>query len=609
MPRRNTRVKHSGWCGKILVRRPLRLHFYVPVLLSAMCLSISGPIESQEFTDKAETNESTTAIDAVADSTDASTATTSAVNSTTNQPATAATLSRLQFIQDVISAKLAERRELGDRIKSANEQDQPDLRREADTLSIEIRELRGTLEAIATGGADTSLFVSTPEAEESDWRQDIALIAQPVLDSLKELTEKPRRLKELNDRITLKQTEVGVARSALDQLNFATTLEPEGALGSSLQALITTWQKRHDNASSSIEIARIQIAGLQGDTSLPETIYDAVISFIRGRGLTLLIAAAAAVLVWAAVRFLLRGYRRTLADGNQQRSRTRYRLAAYSVHALTFLLIIIAIFVVFYERGDVLLLGILILLIVGLALSIRQLLPRYIQEARLLLNIGPMRESERIIFRELPWRVESINMYTVLRNPELHGVLRVPLADLQGISSRPVGKDSWFPTSLGDVVLYDDDLIEVKDQNPDTVDVRRRGGQVMSIPTTDFYAMAMTNLSRGAIFGVMHSFGIDYQHQAISTSEIPGKLREAIRESLERSDLRDFVKDVRVELEQAGSSSIDYWICVTMDSCAAKSYMRIKRIVQTALIETCTERNWGIPFPHVAVVRKPELQS
>ena len=36
-----------------------------------------------------------------------------------------------------------------------------------------------------------------------------------------------------------------------------------------------------------------------------------------------------------------------------------------------------------------------------------------------------MREAERVIYRGLPWRVESINMYTVLRNPELHGVLRI----------------------------------------------------------------------------------------------------------------------------------------------------------------------------------------
>ena len=91
------------------------------------------------------------------------------------------------------------------------------------------------------------------------------------------------------------------------------------------------------------------------------------------------------------------------------------------MHAGTGLLMLVAVFVVFYQRGDVLLLGLMILLFVGLALGARQVLPQYVNEAKLLLNIGPMREGERLVWHGLPWRVESINMYTVLRNPELHG--------------------------------------------------------------------------------------------------------------------------------------------------------------------------------------------
>jgi len=155
----------------------------------------------------------------------------------------------------------------------------------------------------------------------------------------------------------------------------------------------------------------------------------------------------------------------------------------------------VAIFVVIYQRGDVLLLGLMILLFVGLALGARHLLPRYVSEARLLLNIGPMREGERLLFRDLPWCIESINMYTVLKNPELTGELRIPLTTLDGIASRPVGDDPWFPTSPGDVVLIDNDpsqLAEVMDQNPDTVTLRERGGQTRVIPSADFYQSAMT---------------------------------------------------------------------------------------------------------------------
>ena len=522
-----------------------------------------------------------------------------------NTQTTNDSLERLQYIQNVLSDKIAERSLLGEEIEQANEQDKADLRRQADELSNDILQLRTTLESLAIGGIDTSLFIDEQTDEESNWRQDIALIAQPVIDSLKELTEKPRKLKELNDSISLHQSELDTAREALANLLPELAKNPQGDLKVSLERMENIWASRRDDAQSGIDIARFQIADLQGDKPIAQTILSSMFAFITGRGLTLVLAALAAMIIWFGVRFLLRGYRATITSNDSPEQRTRYRLAAYSVHALTFVLSLIAVFVVFYERGDVLLLGVLILLIFGLALGIRNLLPQYITEARLLLNIGAMREAERVMYRGLPWRVESINMNTVLKNPELHGVLRIPLAEFHTVTSRPAGKDSWFPTSKGDSVLFPDGgLMEVIDQNPDTVELRSRGGQQISVPTQEFYIKEMINLSRGQSFGVIGSFGVDYQYQDICLTQVPKVLRDAIRKTLENSDLSSFIKDIRVELETAGASSIDYRLHVTMDSKAAKSYLRIQRLMQSACIAACTEQAWEIPYPHVSVIRK-----
>jgi len=523
-----------------------------------------------------------------------------------DEAATREMLERLRYIQGVIDNKQLERTSLGEQIDSANEQDRADLRRQRDDVDKEIKALERSFETLATGGVDSSLFVKSPEPAASDWREDVALIAQPVIDGLKELTEKPRRIAELNDVIDERQKEFDTAQKALDGIAPEISLAPDGTLGQTLASLNRTWQKRRADATDAIEIARFQISDLEGDKSLPLTIWETVVEFVRGRGLTIALAILAAVSVWAGIRFLLRGYREKLLDKSEPESRTRYRLAEYSVHALTFLLILIAVFVVFYERGDVLLLGLLILLIVGLALGIRHTLPQYLREARLLLNIGPMREAERVIYRDLPWRVESINMYTVLRNPELHGILRVPLAEFHGVTSRPAGKDRWFPTSRGDVVLFKNDTtpFEVIDQNPDTVELRERGGQVRSIPSAAFYRMTLTNLTRSGTFGVQSSFGIDYREQSRANTEVPKILRDAVRQALAHSDLTDFVRDVQVEPKQAGDSSLDYWIFATMDSRAAKSSERIERMIQTACIEACTAQHWTIPFPHLSIVQK-----
>jgi len=535
---------------------------------------------------------------------------TQSINLTTERSAeSAARLQQLQYIQALIDTKLSERRKLGDMIAVANEQDRSDLRRSANGLTTDITRLRKTLETIAIGGIDRKLFENTAKQEKKDWREDVSLIAQPVIDSLKEITEKPRRIKELNDLIELKQNEIEVSSAALSNLSQTNLSDNAQPLHGALLNLNNKWQKRLDDAKSNIAVARIQLKGLEGDQPLSKTIYSALVNFAKGRGLTLLMAIAAAWFVWISVRMLLKTYRHTLLDNRQHDSRTRYRVAKYSVQALTFTLILIAVFMVFYQRHDVLLLGLLILLIVGFVLNAKQLLPRYVKEARLLLNLGAMREGERVIYNDLPFRVESINMYTVFRNPELSGILRIPLAELTKVSSRPANNDSWFPTSKGDVVhTADGSLLTVLNQNPDTVELKKRGGELWTIPTTQFYAMSMTNLTRLGTFGVTGSFGVDYNHQQISANEIPKQLKVDVSIAIKASNLSDALKEVRVELAEAGNSSINYWIFVTMDSRAAFSYFRVQRIIQSACIESCSRHGWTIPFPHVSLVHKPTVE-
>ena len=284
-------------------------------------------------------------------------------------------LKQLRYIQSVLDSKLLERRKLGDEIALANEQDKADLRRNASILTTDIAQLRRTIETLATGGVDRKLFERTAGKQETDWREDVSLIAQPVLDSLKEITEKPRKIKELNELIELKQEEISVSTNALNKLAEARIEDKSQTLFTTIQTLTNKWQKRKDDAQSNIEVARIQLNSLDGDQPISATIYDALVKFAKGRGLTIVMAIVAAWLVWFGVRILLKTYRHTLLDKRQPDSRTRYRVAKYSVQALTFTLVLIAVFIVFYERHDVLLLGLLILLIVGFVLNAKQLLP------------------------------------------------------------------------------------------------------------------------------------------------------------------------------------------------------------------------------------------
>lgn len=512
---------------------------------------------------------------------------------------------RLRVVQQVIDQKQQERETLEAARAAAGDGERAAIREELDAVRSDIDKLTSTLETLATGGADESLFAPEPVEVETAWRDDLALIAKPILDSLKDLTEKPRRINELNELIAERQQELTEARRALRQLREARDRSDEATLDATLDRLIRRWERRENDADDEIEIATLQRQSLESEASLLDTLSTSTREFIVGRGFTLALAALLAAMVYVGLQYLLKLYRKRLVDRSVPKSRTRYRLAEYSMRLLGMTLVLLTVFLVFYERGDVLLLGLLILLIAGLVLSVRHLLPRYMEEARLLLNVGPLREGERVVFRGLPWRVESVNMYCVFRNPELQGILRLPLNTVRELDSRPVGQEPWFPTSRGDIVLLDGaTYAEVLSQNPDTVELQTGGGQIRTVPTAEFFGMNLLNLTRGERFGVWINFGIDYRHQDISIDEVPKMLRRALHAEFEASDIGEFLIDATIEFSAVGDSSLDYVLFVLMDTRAAKSYLKIQRMLQRACVNAANENALDIPFPHLTVVKK-----
>ena len=113
--------------------------------------------------------------------------------------------------------------------------------------------------------------------------------------------------------------------------------------------------------------------------------------------------------------------------------------------------------------------------------------------------------------------------------------------------------------------------------------------------------MIFENLSRGDTFAITSQFGVGYSHQAISNNSIPSALQIAITNALAETTFADHAVAVSVELKEAGASSLDYWVNVTLSSAAARSYYKVTRVVQQACIDTCTNEDWDIPFPQLTV--------
>ena len=266
------------------------------------------------------------------------------------------------------------------------------------------------------------------------------------------------------------------------------------------------------------------------------------------------------------------------------------------------LLAVVAVVVVFYVRGDWLLLALSIVAILGVLWASKQALPPYLEQMRLILNLGPVRQGERLVYQGVPWRVDKLNFYCEFSNPELSGaVLRLPVRDVMPLHSRPAPvKEPWFPTHLDDwVVLGDGTYGKVIQQSPEQVVVLRLGGSLKTYPTSEFLGQTPENLSRG--FRISSTFGIDYQHQAECTEEIPEVFHEALERVLIEKFHREHIRSIKVEFASAGASSLDYAILTDFSGELASRMNVIQRLVQRVCVDVCNERGWVIPFTQITV--------
>ena len=507
---------------------------------------------------------------------------------------------KLLAIKEALDDKRGRVRDLLEKLASADEIDKVKINEQIADLRETIDALTKSFESIAVSGASLR-DAADIENTKLDLRNELAQIAKPILDSLKDATEKPRRLEELRRTIALQEQQLEVIRVAIESISTYRQYELPTTVKDGLAELFTAWHERGSDIERSLEITRHELHNLETeDFKVFETLRLIVQEFILGRGLTLLLALAVGIAVWFAMR-LLRRLASTWRQSSQSASQAgKMRLMLYSYHLLTAVLITLAVLSVFYVRGDLLLLSLTMIALVMLSLGAWRFLPGYIMEARLLLNAGAAREGERVVYNGLPYRIVNLNLYSYLRNPELAGAIRLPLAELTQLISRPASDEAWFPCSSGDYLLLPDGSFgQVMQQTVELVQIKVVGS-IVQYSSTDFLQLNIRNLSREG-FGVLVVFGLDYQHQEISLDRVPERFKEGLTSAFEQADYGKDLKDLLVRFNEANASSLDYLIYATMDGRSAGSYFAIKRMIQQTCVDICNQEGWVIPFAQLTV--------
>jgi hypothetical protein len=240
-------------------------------------------------------------------------------------------------------------------------------------------------------------------------------------------------------------------------------------------------------------------------------------------------------------------------------------------------------------------------LLLGIAWTLRQALPRYWSQIQLFLNIGSVREGERILMEGIPWLVEQLNVYCTLINPVANISQRVPIDELVDLKSRPCREEEpWFPCKRDDWVLLNDGVRgKVIGISHELVQLVQRGGAQVTYQTSDFLAATPCNLSTN--FRLKETIGISYALQSASTNEIPERLREYIQQRAEAEGYGEQMLNLRVEFALANSSSLDLTVIADFSGELGDLYNRLRRAIQRWCVDACTEHGWEIPFPQMTL--------
>jgi len=512
---------------------------------------------------------------------------------------------RLQSIGTLIKTKKLQRDELIAALEGSAPTAMQDERERLRTVIQDLASLRTSFESALLPNVDTQLMANEKNST-FNWRGELLMVIEPLLSSVKSMTERPRQMTELREHIELDTKKLSIAEQALLTIQKVSAHPLNDGAAARLQATRERWIDARNLVNESLQISRVQLGRLQTDEdSSADGLLTGLKGFLTGRGLTLALAILAGASGSVLMKLCWHVINTRLVKKSTRRKAMWYRLLAYSYHLSTLVVVIVVVMYVLYLRQDVLLMGLAFLAVAAAMISLRTFLPRFLTEIRLLLNMGAVREDECVVHEGLPWQVMSLNMFTILSNPALEGIIRLPLNVMTSRVSRPVVKNElWFPTQQHDyIILPDKTFGQVLSQTPDLVKLSVKGGMSMSIPTAEFYAMKVMNLSSDDTFSITATFCLDYSLREMSLNVIPELLKLGVLCRLKNSGFqpgKDIIS-VQVEFKKAGISSLEFHILTSVNSSRAVDYFSLERLIQQACVAVANKHQWVIPLPQLTL--------
>lgn len=514
-------------------------------------------------------------------------------------------ITTLRALVESLSSLRSQLQAQSDKIKPGESESVKEAaKREVAAIEARLAQAQRDFDSIATGVDDRSLAPTA--VGKLDVSAELGELLAPLMQEMKQVTEQPRMIERLRGELSVQERRVALARSAVANVESMLKSLPksqggrdatDAPLRRGLQETQKRWQATLSEANGALEATRFRLNdALSKRKSLWELVTHAARNFFLTRGLNLVLATVtffAAFLGWRAMHRQVVRFSPWHKAGFDRPFFTRVLDVIY--HALAFVVGTVAALTVLYSMGDWLLLGLSLITLLALILAAKNGLPRYYSQARLLLNLGEVREGERVILNGLPWEVRSLNMFTELYNPALrYSSLRVPISQMTGLSSRPsTSGELWFPCVEGDwVQLADGTFGKVVSITSEFVQMVQHGGAHKMYPTGHFIQQHPLNLAGG--FRTAAIVKVHPEHRELATQQIPDAMKETIHAGLLTLVDPPDIKSLKVEFRAVIPNALEFDVVADFAGSVAEKQPTLQRALQRYALAACNENGWKL---------------
>ncbi len=501
------------------------------------------------------------------------------------------------ILNDIIKKIRTHKKELDEQLKLLEEartdQEKEKIQSAVDTIQETIADQEDSFEMLLTAGIDLGIDETTSK-KDFDWQQDLIEILQPFLRELHKLTENKRKLDNLHFKITFHQQQIQKINKALKHISKINEENLQTEALAEFERINQKWQDQLDENKHLLEVAQLQRDEMiQFKTEQESSFFNYIQEFAEGRGATLFLALTAFVGVYFIMLLILKFFSLFLNRRDKKRSYFE-RIILILYYFLMGILALTAFFYVLEVRDDALMTSITIVILISIAWVLKNSIPAYFEELRLLLNTGSAREGECISYNGITMQIQSLHYYTNLINPLLPELkLRLTLSELTKYVSRPVSKDEpWFPCKVGDyVMLYGDIYGKVNNITLENIILSLPNGTMpITYTIEDFLYANPRNFSLG--FVATTNFRIDFKDLKICTVEIPRILTEGIHQGILKESFGISLIDLSVHFAKADVSVLEYEIIANFDGAAANEFYSIIRALQHYALQICNQKQW-----------------